>query len=183
MAMPRVFVSFDFDHDSELRDLFVGQSRNPRTPFTLANWSVKEAMSGDWKGKVRPRIRSVDVVLAICGEHTDTATGVSAEVRIAREEGKPVYFLKGRKDKTCRLPKSALPEDRILDWTWENLEAILSKPASPLETDPMPLGDALLLAGTVIGGTVVAKEAWQALTSKPPKRRSYTRTSQLTPHA
>ena len=47
MAMPRVFVSFDFDHDAELRDLFVGQARNPRTPFTLANWSVKEAMSGD----------------------------------------------------------------------------------------------------------------------------------------
>ena len=51
MAMPRVFVSFDFDHDSELRDLFVGQARNPRTPFTLVNWSVKEAMSGDWKEK------------------------------------------------------------------------------------------------------------------------------------
>ena len=132
---------------------------------------------------MRSRIRSVDHVVVLCGEHTDTAAGVSVEVRIAREEGKPVHFIRGRADKNCKLPKAAQPGDRILDWTWENLEAILSKPASPLETDPMPLADALLLAGTVIGGTVVAKEAWQALTSKPPKRRSYTRTSQLTPHA
>ena len=125
MAGPRVFVSFDFDHDRDLRDLFVGQARNAQTPFMLANWSVKEAMSGDWKEKVRSRIRRVDMVLVLCGAHTDTATGVSVEVRIAREEGKPVYFIRGRKEGNCKLPKAALPGDRMLSWKWENLARVI----------------------------------------------------------
>ena len=128
MAGPRIFTSFDFDHDEDIRLLFVGQARNPRTPFTLADWSVKAPMSGDWKEQVRSRIRSVDRVVVLCGEHMDTATGVSAEVRIAREEGKPVYFIKGRKDKNCKLPKAALPTDRMADWTWDGLAVMLRKP-------------------------------------------------------
>jgi hypothetical protein len=44
----RVFISFDYDHDEDLRNLLIGQSRNPDSPFDMANWSVKEPMSGDW---------------------------------------------------------------------------------------------------------------------------------------
>lgn len=69
MAKKRIFVSFDFDHDEDVRNLLVGQSRNPDTPFELADWSVKEYLPGNWKEKVRTKIRSVDIVLVICGEH------------------------------------------------------------------------------------------------------------------
>ena len=86
MAKARVFTSFDFDHDEDLRNLLVGQSRHSDSPFEMADWSVKEVMSGDWKEKVRRRIRSVDQVVVICGTHTDEASGVSAELAIAQEE-------------------------------------------------------------------------------------------------
>ena len=33
MAMKRAFISFDFDHDEELRDALKGQARNPESPF------------------------------------------------------------------------------------------------------------------------------------------------------
>ena len=72
MAKTRVFTSFDFDHDEDLRNLLVGQAKNPDSPFELADWSVKEHMTGDWKAKVRERIRKVDQVIVICGEHTVT---------------------------------------------------------------------------------------------------------------
>lgn len=183
MAMPRVFVSFDFDHDAELKNALVGQSGMENVPFEFSDGSLTEPVRGNWKAEADERIERSDMVWVICGEHTDTATGVSSEVQIARKQGKPVYYIEGRKDKTCRMPKAALSEDRMLDWTWENLAAVLRVPVHPRETDPMPLGDALLLAGTVIGGTVVTKEAWRALTSKPPKRRSYARTSPPAPHA
>ncbi len=52
MALQRVFTSFDFDHVEDLRNLLVGQARHEDTPFELADWSVKEAMTGDWKKKV-----------------------------------------------------------------------------------------------------------------------------------
>lgn len=101
MAKPRVFISFDFDHDEDLRTLLVGQSKNPDSPFEIADWSLKEPLSGNWKEKVRGRIKQVDQVCVICGEHTDTATGVSAELTITQEEDKPYFLLRGRKDKTC----------------------------------------------------------------------------------
>ena len=91
----------------------------------MADWSVKEAMTGDWKEKVRGRIRRVDLVIVVCGEHTHMATGVSAEVTIAQEEKKPYFLLKGRKDKTCYKPKSAKLSDKIYDWTWPNLKTLI----------------------------------------------------------
>lgn len=88
MAKSRVFISFDFDHDEDLRNLLVGQSKNPDSPFELADWSVKEHMTGDWKAKVRTRIRGIDQVLVLCGQYTHTATGVAAELIITQEERK-----------------------------------------------------------------------------------------------
>jgi len=125
MAKQRVFTSFDFDNDEDLRNLLVGQSKNPDSPFDLADWSVKEPMTGNWKEKVRTKIRSVDIVAVICGEHTDTAVGVSAELSIAQEEQKPYFLLWGRAGKTCKKPKTAKETDKIYNWTWDNLKALI----------------------------------------------------------
>lgn len=125
MAKVRVFTSFDFDNDEDLRNLLVGQSRHPDSPFELSNWSVNEPMTGNWKDKVRTRIRQVQLVLVLCGEWTHTANGVSVELEIAREEGKPYFLLAGRKDKTNRKPKSAYSTDKMYNWTWDNLRALV----------------------------------------------------------
>ena len=119
------FISFDFDHDEDLRNLLVGQARNPDTSFDLADWSVKDAMNGNWREKVRTRIRSCDVVIVICGEYTHNATGVSAEINIAREEQVPYFLLWGRSDKNCTKPLAALVTDKIYKWTWDNLKALI----------------------------------------------------------
>lgn len=126
--MPRVraFISFDYDHDEDLKNLLVGQARNPDTPFEIADYSVKEPLTGDWKEKVRRRIRSVDQVAVICGQYTHTATGVAAELTIAREENVPYFLLHGRADKTCTKPSSARPEDKMYKWTWENLKLLFA---------------------------------------------------------
>ena len=125
MAKKRVFTSFDFDHDEDLRNLLVGQSRNPDSPFEMADWSVKAPMTGDWKEKVRTRIRKCDLVIVICGEYTDTASGVSAELSITQEEGRPYFLLWGRSGKTCKKPKSAKNTDKIYKWTWDNLKTLI----------------------------------------------------------
>lgn len=125
MAKKRVFISFDFDHDSDLKTMLVGQAKNTDTPFELADWSVKEPMTGDWKEKARTRIKSTDLMVVICGEHTDTATGVSAELSIAQEEKKPYFLLWGRADKACKKPKAAKDSDKIYKWTWEILKKLI----------------------------------------------------------
>ena len=47
----KVFISFDFDHDEDLKNLFVGQAKHDDTPFEITDVSVKQALLGDWKGK------------------------------------------------------------------------------------------------------------------------------------
>jgi hypothetical protein len=126
MAAKRAFISFDFDHDEDLRNLLAGQAKNPDTPFEFSNWSVKEPMTGDWKDKVRARIRATDLTIVLCGEWTHTATGVATEVSITRDEKKPYFLLWGRSEKTCTKPTTALADDKIYKWTWDNLKALVS---------------------------------------------------------
>ena len=120
----RVFISFDFDHDSFLRIALLGQAQNSDSPFEIADWSVKEPMTGDWKEKVRKRMKQTKQVIVICGEHTHTATGVNAEVKIAQKEEIPYFLLKGYKDKHCTKPLAA-QEDKMHNWTWENLKKLI----------------------------------------------------------
>ena len=126
MTPKRAFISFDFDHDAELRDALVGQAKNPDSPFNIADWSVQEPLEGNWRQKVRNRIRRTDLTIIICGEDTHTAKGVAAELTITQEEGKPYFLLWGRPKKTCTKPKMARASDKIHKWTWKNLKQLIT---------------------------------------------------------
>lgn len=125
MTIKRVFISFDYDHDLDLKNLLVGQSKNKDTPFEIADFSIKEAISEDWKKKATTRIKGSDVVAVICGKHTDTASGISAEVKIAQETNTNYFLLWGRQEGTCKKPKTANASDKIYKWTWDNLKALI----------------------------------------------------------
>lgn len=126
MAKIRAFISFDYDYDSGIKILLVGQAKNEDSPFEIADWSVKEELSGDWKEKVRARIKKVEQVIILCGEHTDNASGVNAEVKLAQEEKKPYFLLAGYSNKTCKKPNAAFPTDKLYEWTWPNLKLLLN---------------------------------------------------------
>ena len=125
MAAKRTFISFDYDHDDDLPIMLVGQATHPDTPFEIKDRSIKEQLTGDWKEKVRRRMDNIDLVIIICGEWTHTATGVSTELTIAREANKPYFLLWGRSSKVCTKPTSALISDKIYEWTWPTLEALI----------------------------------------------------------
>jgi hypothetical protein len=83
------------------------------------------AISEDRKQKARTRIKGVDVVAVICGKSTDIVTGVSAEVTIAQEEEVSYFLLQGYKDGGCKKPKAAKSDDKLYEWTWKNLKALI----------------------------------------------------------
>ncbi|MBT7237984.1 hypothetical protein HN865_03940 [Candidatus Woesearchaeota archaeon] len=125
MTKEKIFISFDFDNDSELRDFLVGQSKNENSPFEIADWSLKESLTGDWKEKIKPRIRKCNQVIVICGENTHKCPGIDHELSVAQEENMSYFLLKGRKDKTCTKPTVAKSTDTIYSWTWDNLEKLI----------------------------------------------------------
>ena len=122
----RAFVSFDYDNDLELKHLLIGQSKHEDTPFEIIDMSVKQELAGDWKEKARQKIKNVDHVIVICGERTHSANGVSAEIRIAQEEGIPYFLIQGRASGRCVKPVAALETDKIYNWTWDNLKLLLN---------------------------------------------------------
>jgi hypothetical protein len=125
MSKKKVFISYDYDNDESLKHLLVGQSKNTDSPFELADWSIKEHITGDWKAKAKTRIKGVDVVVVICGKKTHTATGVSAELAIAQEVGVPYFLLNGYSETTCIRPTAAKTSDKLYSWNWDNLKALI----------------------------------------------------------
>ena len=125
MQKKRAYISFDFDHDSDLKALLVGQAKNPDSPFDIIDMSIKEVISDNWKASARRRIKSCDVVIVICGKYTNLASGVSAEVRIAQEENVPYFLLAGRADSQAVKPLAARSSDKVYRWTWENLGLLI----------------------------------------------------------
>jgi len=125
MAKSRVFISFDIDHDEGTKTMLAGQARLADSPFDFKDASVKEHLTGDWKEKVRRRMENVDTVIVLCGQHTHTAAGVAAELTIAKEKGKHYFLLRAYGDKTCTKPVTASASDKVYDWTWANLKALI----------------------------------------------------------
>ena len=120
----KVFISFDYDHDVSQKNLLVGQSRLDDSPFEISDVSIKQEET-DWINKARQKIRYADVVIILCGYYTDTAKGVDAELKLAREVGKRYYFLRAYNNITPYKPKSAYSFEKIYDWTWDNLKNLL----------------------------------------------------------
>ena len=122
----RVFPSFDYDHDRDLKTMLVGQARNSGSPFSIEDWSIKYASRG-WKSEARDRIGRADLVIVICGHQTHRAEGVTAELTIARELGKPYFLLRGRKTGWVRRPRGTWPWETLHPWTWDNLRAMTGR--------------------------------------------------------
>ncbi len=119
----RVFISFDFDNDKALKEFIIGQSRNPDSPFEVADWSMKEAApEKNWQTEARQRIGRSDIVIVMVGAATHRAPGVLAEVAIARELNKPIFQIIGYKNSS---PAPVQNAGRLYLWNWDNLKALL----------------------------------------------------------
>jgi hypothetical protein len=125
MGKKRAFISFDYDHDEGAKTMLAGQAKHSDSPFDFTDASLKEPLSGDWITKVKRRMDNIDIVIVLCGQHTDTAKGVSAELEIAKEKKKDYFLLGAYSDKTCKKPIIAGPNDKIYDWTWDNLKKLV----------------------------------------------------------
>ncbi|MCR4422583.1 MAG: TIR domain-containing protein [Exilispira sp.] len=123
--MKRAFISFDVDHDEGAKNMLAGQAKLSNSPFEFKDNSVKEHLTGDWKEKVRRRMDNVDVVIILCGTQTHSASGVAAELTIAKEKDKPYFLLAAYSDKNCSKPTNASSSDKVYKWTWDNLKALI----------------------------------------------------------
>ena len=64
-------------------------------------------------------------MIVLCGRHTNTASGVNAELAIAQEEAVDYFLLSGRSEGENKKPTRAKTSDKMYRWTWDNLKALI----------------------------------------------------------
>lgn len=119
----KVYISFDYDYDLELKSNLVAQSLSSKSNFEVVDMSIKYSITSKWKKYARKKIKACDFMLVICGLNTHNAKGVNAEITLARETNTIYYLIDGRKGKGT-LPKGITNFDQLYRWSWKNLESI-----------------------------------------------------------
>lgn len=121
MAKTKVFISYDYDHDAQLKDTLIWQSKQQDSPFSINDISLQQA-TPEWQQKARAAIEACDVFIALLGEHTHQAQGVKREVKMAKQIGKKRFQL--RKKGQCPTPIDGAGE--VVAWRWKNLKKRLA---------------------------------------------------------
>jgi hypothetical protein len=122
MANPRVFISFDFDNNSTEKMLFVGQSKNAKTPINIEDWSSKTHLpQKEWEKLIHEKINKCNILIVLVGKSMLSATGVAKEISFANENNVPVFgiYVDGANENSS-LP-TGLQRNRTIKWSWDSI--------------------------------------------------------------
>lgn len=128
MADPRAFISFDFDHDETEKNLFVGQSKNSSTPFSIEDWSSKSSLpQSEWEELIEEKINKCNMLIVLSGQTMASATGVSKEITMAKNQDVPVFgvYVDGA-NSSSNLPKG-LARNRTISWNWDSIASAIDQ--------------------------------------------------------
>lgn len=129
MALPRAFLSFDFDHDQTPKILFAGQAKDKSpTPFAVEDWSSKKHLpQAEWEKLIKEKINSCHMLIVLVGKHMGTATGVVKEIEMAKAQNVPCFgvYVNGA-GATSTLP-TGLARNNVVAWKWEAVAAMVDK--------------------------------------------------------
>jgi hypothetical protein len=126
MTQPRVFISFDFDNDSDSKMYFAGQAKNERVPFSFEDWSCKESLpQAEWERRIKDKINNCNVLLVLVSKNTTNAVGVRKEISMAVEQDVPVVgvYIKNA-DTNTHLP-NGLSASYVRQWHWDSIKNLL----------------------------------------------------------
>ena len=123
MVKKRVFCSFDYDNDKNLKDLLIGQSKNPDSAFEVSDWSMKEA-APSWEEEAEGRIKRSDQVIIVLGDKTHSASGVKKEVEMTRDNNVSIFQLQPQQPQD-KSPTPVANGGKVYNWTWDNLNKLL----------------------------------------------------------
>jgi len=112
-----VFVSFDLEHDRELYELILAQSRTQSSGFLIVGNSDRATAHSLCSEKTLHAIREANQLIVICGEHSESSANMTAELQVAQQEGKPYFLLWGRREIMCTKPAGAKSSEGMYSWT------------------------------------------------------------------
>ena len=128
MADPRAFISFDFDNNLNNKNLFVGQIKNSRTPFSAQDWSSKEPLAqATWEQQLKEKIGKCHLMIVLVGQSMGSASGVRKEIGFAKDQDVPFFgvYIDGA-NASSTLP-TGLARNRNIPWDWDKIAAAVDQ--------------------------------------------------------
>jgi len=117
MAKKKVFLSYDYKDDKQLKGCFVSQAKNKKSPFSINDVSLKEAYpSKKWVSKAEEAIRKCELFIVLLGRNTHNAPGVHTEVNIAKRLNKERIQVRPKGKKYGTLKNAG----KLMAWKWKN---------------------------------------------------------------
>jgi hypothetical protein len=128
MAEPRAFISFDVDHNSDIKILFAGQASHSKTPFSHQDWSAKSPMpQAQWEALVKAKVNKTHFMIVLVGRHMATATGVVKEIQMAKDQNVPVFGVYIDSANTTSTLPTGLARNRVISWTWDGIASAVDQ--------------------------------------------------------
>ncbi|SCZ00056.1 MTH538 TIR-like domain [Paenibacillus polysaccharolyticus] len=126
MTDPRAFISFDFDNNEIEKRLFVGQSKNSKTPFNIQDWSAKSSMpQSQWERIVREKINKCNILIVLVGKNMSSAIGVKKEILMAKEQNVPIFGVYVGGANLQNILPNGLQRNRTIDWDWVKITSAI----------------------------------------------------------
>lgn len=128
MAYPRAFISFDFDHNESSKILFVGQSKNSATPFSIQDWSSKATLpQAQWEKLVKEKVNKCNLMIVLVGKSMSSASGVAKEIAFAKEQNVPVFGVYVDGAGTLSTLPTGLARNRTIKWGWAAIASAVTQ--------------------------------------------------------
>ena len=123
LAKKKVFVSYDYEHDHQMKAALIEQAKRQDSPFSINDFSLQEMQpENNWISKAQSAIARCDVFIVLLGRNTHSAPGVLKEIQIAKGL-KKIRFQLQPQGKNYGALKDA---GDVVVWKWKNLKARLS---------------------------------------------------------
>ena len=124
MEKVKVFLSFEFKRDANLRGSFFEQAHH--SSYEIEDYSLKEAYrphNNSWKKKARKLINLSDIVIVVLGDDTHNAPGVEIEMTFKNQLYKKGIQIRPQK-RTSGSVRGA--GDEVV-WDWEEIDAKIAE--------------------------------------------------------
>ena len=130
MPVVKIFVSFEFGKDNDLKNAFYKQAED-QSQHSIRNYSLNESYKQNvWKGKARQAIRKCDIVFVLVGQDTHNAPGVLVETDMARSLKKPTIQILSKKARRHNYEGVPHIESRI-SWKWKTIDEKIEELRTP----------------------------------------------------
>lgn len=132
MALPRAFLSFDFDHDLTAKILFAGQAKQDSpTPFAVEDWSSKTSLpQAQWERLIQAKINNCHMLIVLVGKSMASASGVAKEIQMARALGVPHFGVYVNGAGTASTLPTGLNRNSVVAWNWSSIAHMVDQCAA-----------------------------------------------------